>query len=91
MLDRSSLPLIIRGLSCPSCIQASLSLNCLKLTIPGFPHNCLPVSCGDFGFKKISGSCIRLEIRPCSARDWDGKDYLRIIPRVVLVEDPRLT
>jgi hypothetical protein len=22
----------------------------------------------------------------CSARDWDGKDYLRIIPRVVLVE-----
>jgi len=19
----------------------------------------------------------------CSARDWDGKDYLRIIPRVV--------
>ena len=20
---------------------------------------------------------------PCSARDWDGKDYLRIIPRVV--------
>jgi hypothetical protein len=27
----------------------------------------------------------------CSARDWDGKDYLRIIPRVVLVEDPRLT
>ena len=26
----------------------------------------------------------------CSARDWDGEDYLRIIPRVVLVEDPRL-
>jgi hypothetical protein len=24
--------LFIRGLSCPSCIQASLSLNCLKLT-----------------------------------------------------------
>ncbi len=44
--------LFIRGLSCPSCIQASLSLNCLKLTIPGFLHNCLPVSCGDIGFKK---------------------------------------
>ncbi len=41
--------LIIRGLSCPSCIQASL---CLKLTKPGFPHNCLPVSCGDIGFFK---------------------------------------
>ncbi len=42
--------------SCPSCIQASLSPNCLKLTIPGFPHNCLPVSCGDIGFKtKILG------------------------------------
>jgi len=27
----------------------------------------------------------------CSARDWGGKGYLRIIPRVVLVEDPRLT
>ncbi len=26
-----------------------------KLTIPGFAHNCLPVSCGDFGFKKILG------------------------------------
>ncbi len=22
-------------------------------------------------------------IHKCSARDWDGKDYLRIIPRVV--------
>jgi hypothetical protein len=41
--------LFIRGLSCPSSIQASFSLNCLKLylTIPGFPHNCLLVSCGD--------------------------------------------
>jgi hypothetical protein len=44
--------LFIRGLSCPRCIQASLSLNCLKLTIPGFPHNCLLVSCGDIGFLK---------------------------------------
>jgi hypothetical protein len=28
---------------------------------------------------------IRMRIRNsgCSARDWDGKDYLRIIPRVV--------
>jgi hypothetical protein len=26
---------------------------------------------------------IGLLYRPCSARDWDGKDYLRIIPRVV--------
>ncbi len=32
-----------------------LSLNCFKLTIPGFPHNCVPVSCGDIGFKKILG------------------------------------
>ncbi len=48
--------LFIRGLSCPSCIKAALSLNCLKLTIPGFPHNCLPVSCGDIVFlKKILG------------------------------------
>jgi hypothetical protein len=23
------------------------------------------------------------EDHDCSARDWDGKDYLRIIPRVV--------
>ena len=33
----------------------------------------------------------RCSVSTCSARDWDGKDYLRIIPRVVLVEDPRLT
>ncbi len=44
--------LFIRELSCPSCIQAKLSLNCLMLTILGFPHNCLLVSCGDIGFKK---------------------------------------
>jgi hypothetical protein len=42
----------IRGLSCPNWIKASLSLNCFKLTIPGFPHNCLPVYCGDIGFLK---------------------------------------
>ncbi len=48
--------LFIRGLSCPGCIQASLSLNCLKLTIPGFPHNSLLASCGAIGFlKKILG------------------------------------
>ncbi len=51
--DCFNLFLFIRGLFCPSCIQASLSLNCLKLTIPGFPHNCLPVSWCDIGFKKI--------------------------------------
>ncbi len=44
--------LFIRGLSCPSCIQASLSLNCFKLSIPEFPHNCLPVSCCGIGFLK---------------------------------------
>ncbi len=48
--------LFIRGLSCPSSVQASLlTPNCLKLTIPGFLYNCLPVSCGDIGFKKILG------------------------------------
>jgi hypothetical protein len=47
--------LFIRGLSCPSCIQATISLNCAKLTIPGFPYNCLPVSCGDIGFFLILG------------------------------------
>jgi hypothetical protein len=45
--------LFIRELSCPNCIQASLSLNCLKLTTTRFPYNCLPVSCGGIGFKKI--------------------------------------
>jgi hypothetical protein len=47
--------LFIRGLSCPSCVQAPLSLNCLKLAIPGFPHNCLPVSLGALALKKIIG------------------------------------
>ncbi len=60
--------LFITGLSCPSCIQASLSLNYLKLTIPGFPHNNLPVSCGDIDFlPKNPRSSIGLEIRPQSA------------------------
>jgi hypothetical protein len=58
--------LFIRGLSCSSCIQASLSLNCLKLTIPGFPYNCLPVSCGDLALKNPRSSS-GLEIRPQSA------------------------
>jgi hypothetical protein len=40
----------------------------LKLTIPGFPHKCLLVSCGDIGFvKKIPRCSIDLEIRPQSA------------------------
>jgi hypothetical protein len=59
--------IFIRGLSCPSCIQASLSLNFLKLTIPGFLHNCLPVSCGDIGFIKNHRSSIGLGIWPQSA------------------------
>ncbi len=46
--------LFIRGLSCPCFVQASLSLNWLTLTIPGFPYNCLPVPCGNIGFKKKS-------------------------------------
>jgi hypothetical protein len=43
--------LFIRGLPCPSSVQASLTQ--IGLTIPGFPYNCLPVSCGDFGLLKI--------------------------------------
>jgi hypothetical protein len=31
----------------------------------------------------ISISGLIEKIVDCSARDWDGKDYLRIIPRVV--------
>ncbi len=65
--DCFNLFLFIRGLFCPSCIQASLSLNCLKLTIPGVPHNCLPVSCGDIGFKKNPMSSIGLKIRSQSS------------------------
>jgi hypothetical protein len=59
--------LFIRRLSCPSCMQVSLSLNFLKLTIPGFPHNCLPVSCSDIGLIKSHRSSSGLEIRPQSA------------------------
>jgi hypothetical protein len=55
--------LSIRGISCPCCVQASFFLNYLKLTIPGFPYNCLPVSCGGIGFYKNPTSSIGLEIR----------------------------
>jgi hypothetical protein len=37
----------------PRSVKMSLTQNCLRLTIPGFPYNLLPVSCGDIGFKKI--------------------------------------
>jgi hypothetical protein len=30
--------LFLRGLSCPSSVQTSLTQYCLKLTIPGFPY-----------------------------------------------------
>jgi hypothetical protein len=59
--------LFIRGLSCPSSIQASLSLNCLQLTIPGFLHNRLLASVATLVFLKNSRSNIGLEIRPQSA------------------------
>ncbi len=42
-------------------------LGTFKLTIPGFPCNLLPLSCGDIGFKKSSRCSIGLEIRPKSA------------------------
>jgi hypothetical protein len=60
--------LFIRRLSCPHSVQASLTQNFLKLTIPGFSYNLLHVhaSCGDIGLKK-SKSIIGLEIRPQSA------------------------
>ncbi len=45
--------LFIRGLSCPSSVQTSLTQNCFKLTIPRFTYNLLPASCGDIGFLKI--------------------------------------
>ncbi len=45
--QRSILPYLYSGL---------ISLNCHKLTIPGFPHNCFPVLCGDICFtEKIIG------------------------------------
>ena len=59
--------LFIRGLFCPCCVEASVSLNCLMQTIPGFPFNCLPVPCGDIDLKKNPRSSIGLEIRPKSA------------------------
>jgi hypothetical protein len=34
-------------------VQASLTQNCLKLTIAGFSHNLLPAFCGYIGFLNI--------------------------------------
>ncbi len=50
--------LFIKGISCPRSVQTSLTQNCLKLTIPGFPHSLLPVSCGAIGFKKSLGQVL---------------------------------
>jgi hypothetical protein len=57
--------LFIRGLSCPSCNRTTKSLNCLKLTIPGFPQNCFLVV--TLTLKKNPRSSFGLEIRPQSA------------------------
>ncbi len=35
--------------------------------MPGFPNNCLPVSCGDIGFKKNPMSSIGLKKNPMSS------------------------
>ncbi len=40
----------IRGLFCPRRFQASVFLNCLRLTIPGFLYILLNVSFGDICF-----------------------------------------
>jgi hypothetical protein len=37
----------------------------------------------DFTRFPIDDQYLKCLKRYCSARDWDGKDYLRIIPRVV--------
>jgi hypothetical protein len=50
--------LFIRGLSCPVSVQTFVTENGLKLTIPGFPYNLCPVSCGDVGFKKCLGQVL---------------------------------
>jgi hypothetical protein len=53
----------LRGLSCPRCVQASLSPNCQKLARPGFQYNLLLVSCGDICFKnKIDQVSFSMEI-----------------------------
>ncbi len=36
-----------------------------------------------FVMRVCEKSALRILGGKCSARDWDGKDYLRIIPRVV--------
>jgi hypothetical protein len=38
-----------------------------------------------YNFVEVSGHNRKVSrnLSFCSARDWDGKDYLRIIPRVV--------
>ncbi len=44
--------MFIRGLSCPSSVQTSITHHCVKLAIPGFPYNLLSVYCCDMGFFK---------------------------------------
>jgi hypothetical protein len=86
-----------RGLFCPFSVQTSLTQNCLKLSISGFPYNLLPVSCDDIGFlKKNHRSSIGMEIRFQSAftvftvllpsanysAEWSGYSPLKIVMAV---------
>ncbi len=44
--------LFIRGLSCPHCVQTSLTQNCLQPTTSWYPYNLLPVLVGTLALKK---------------------------------------
>ncbi len=57
----------ISSFSWPCCVQALLSLNCLKVNISEFLYNLLLVSYGDNEIKKSKKLCIGLEIRPQTA------------------------
>jgi hypothetical protein len=59
--------LFIRGHSCPCCIQASLSLNCLHLTYTWISSQLSCILRWPWLYKKNPMSSIGLEIRPQSA------------------------
>ncbi len=70
----------LSGLDVISSLSRFYFISCLQVRI----------FCHELSVKTLGIWCFQQLVK-CSARDWDGKDYLRIIPRVVLVEDPRLT
>jgi hypothetical protein len=63
----------------PPAIDQNLKFKCVSILHRHVLHMGVP----NYNCLCSTWTCLQKLHSSCSARDWDGKDYLRIIPRVV--------